>query len=187
METVTIRDAETRTPAEGADGHNLTEALGTTDVAINHYRLDPGTRLSGLHAHGDQEEVFVVVEGIATFETLSGAVEVAAGEAIRFGPGEYQSATNPASAPVELYALGAPRSTEDVRIPLACPACDHEYVRPALSDDGETPLLRCPDCDDESTVECPDCGGADMTAQLAADAETPVSVCRDCGYASESQ
>ena len=63
-----------------AERRGLTGPLASTDLAIIHYRLGPGERGSGLHAHLDQEEVFVVVEGGVTVETLSGETEVDAGE-----------------------------------------------------------------------------------------------------------
>jgi mannose-6-phosphate isomerase-like protein (cupin superfamily)/transcription elongation factor Elf1 len=200
MEKVTVDDLDAWTPAEGASGHGLTEPLGLGNVAINHYCLDPGARISGLHAHGDQEEVFLVVEGSVTFETYvpdrgaggargetasaGGEVTVDQGEAIRFGPGEYQSAKNDTDAAVGVYALGASQGTEDVRVPLACPVCGHDHVRPTVGEDGASPVLRCPDCEGESPVECPDCGGDDMTARLGDDVTTPVSACRDCGFES---
>lgn len=63
------------------------------DLAVNHCDVPPAGRLpGGLHAYADQEELFVVVEGTATFETYRDgtgeAVTVAAGEPVRFAPGE---------------------------------------------------------------------------------------------------
>jgi uncharacterized cupin superfamily protein len=49
--------------------YRLSAALDATSVAINRYRLAPGEEFpGGLHAHADQEEVFVVLEGEATFD-----------------------------------------------------------------------------------------------------------------------
>jgi uncharacterized cupin superfamily protein len=88
----------------------LTEPLGLTDVAVNQYELAPGDRFSGgLHAHVDQEEVFYVTSGTATFDYRRTAdaptetVAVGPGEAVRcgacgesvleldFGPGQNHS------------------------------------------------------------------------------------------------
>lgn len=179
MERVAIEEV---TPAEvgsDAERRSLSEPLGTTDVSINRYRLAPGDRISGLHAHADQAEVFLVVEGDLTFETMDGVVDLGAGEAIRFAPGEFQSGKNDSDDGVELLALGTPRDSEDVRVPVACPACGNDDARPTIRDGG--PVLVCPACDEESPVACPKCGGDDVRAQLAADEQTPVSVCRDCG------
>jgi uncharacterized cupin superfamily protein len=146
MERVTIDDIEPSAFGSDIDRRGLSEPLGTTDFAINRYRLDPGERFSGsLHAHMDQEEVFVVVDGEATFETMNGEVTVSAGEAVRFPPGEFQSGKNDADEPLVAFAMGAPRDTEDVRIPQECPECGHENMRAVPSDDGFD--LHCPECD----------------------------------------
>lgn len=193
MEAVTVEEIE---PAGGGNRRELTDALGATRLAVNRYRLAPGERLAGLHAHADQEEVFVVVEGTLTFETLelredadsnfeADEVAVGAGEAIRFGPGAFQSGKNASTADAVVYALGAPRDTEDLRVPVACPACGRPDRRPVATADGEA--LTCPDCGDESPVACPECGGADLHARFTADGETPVSVCLNCGAESPAQ
>lgn len=109
----------------------LTGPLGTEGVALNYFELAPGeTPSRGPHAHFDQEEVFVVLTGTVSFavgdprETTPEEVTVAAGEAIRFAPGEYQQAWNYGDERVELLALGAPRDSEDVDLLRDCPTCD---------------------------------------------------------------
>jgi Cupin domain. len=138
--------APTRTDA---DRRVLTEALGTTDVAINHYRLAPDDRLSaGLHAHADQEEVFVVTEGVVTFytdETDDDTVTVEAGEAIRFGREEFQTGVNHGNEAAAVVALGGPRDSEEVLVPRVCPECAADAVRAVPNDDGTAGFV-CPDC-----------------------------------------
>ncbi|MFC6724995.1 cupin domain-containing protein [Halobium palmae] len=96
MERVSAADVEEDSFA-GVTVSRLSDPLGTEDLAINHYRLAPGESFSaGMHTHLDQEEVFYVVEGTATFETEAGEVDVAAGEAVRFAPGDYQTGRNDA-------------------------------------------------------------------------------------------
>lgn len=138
------------------DRRDLTPPLNTSDVAVVHYALAPGERFSGsVHAHMDQEEVFIVLSGEVTFETRSGGVSVAAGEAIRFAPGEFQSGHNAGDSEAVALALGAPRDTDDVRIDripmldkdVSCPDCDHDHMRAA---DGR---LVCPECGTTTTVE----------------------------------
>ena len=179
MEKVTVADTESRSYGNDMDRRGLSDPLGTTDVAINHYRLGSGERLAGLHTHMDQEEVFIVVEGEATFETLNGKVSVSSGEVIRFAPGEYQSATNDSDDDILLYALGAPRGTEDWRVPLSCPECGHDNMRPEVTD-GEHTLV-CPDCDAELETNCPECGTDNRLVVLGDDGETPIDFCPDCG------
>lgn len=149
MQHVTLDEVEPNSFGGDVDRRGLTEPLGTSDLAINRYRLEPGERFSGgLHAHMDQEEVFVVIDGEATFETPDEEVSVGAGEAIRFAPGEFQSGKNDSDAAVLAYALGAPRDSEDVRIPTECPECGHDDMRAIPGEDGFD--LVCPDCGTES-------------------------------------
>ncbi|PSQ33057.1 cupin [Halobacteriales archaeon SW_10_68_16] len=149
MEKVTIDDVEPSAFGRDIDRRGLSDPLGATDVAVNRYRLAPGERFSGgLHAHMDQEEVFLIVEGGATFETLDDEITVGAGEAIRFAPGEYQSGYNDGDGELLAFALGAPRETEDVRIPRECPDCGNDNMRAIPGDDGFD--LVCPECGAES-------------------------------------
>jgi len=159
----------------------LTAGVGTEHVAINHYQVPAGEGLpSGLHAHYDQEEVFVVLAGEATFETLrEGEVTVGARAAIRFAPGEYQSGRNDGDRPLELLALGAPPDTTDTRIPFPCPDCGCEALR--LKSDGETLVFDCPDCGAvHPPAACPACDGEALHATLN-EAEEPIVACRGCG------
>ncbi|MEF8876913.1 MAG: cupin domain-containing protein [Haloarculaceae archaeon] len=146
MERVAVEAVETG-DRPNATVRGLADELGTTDVAINHYHLEPGEAFaSGMHTHVDQEEVFYVIEGEATFETPEGETAVGAGEAVRFAPGDYQQGRNEGDEPVEALALGAPRESTDVRIPQPCPEC------------GESDNLRAIPTDEGFAFECPECG-----------------------------
>ena len=145
MEKVSIGDVEPNAFGSDIDRRGLSDPLETTDFALNRYRLDPGERFSGgMHAHMDQEEVFVIVEGEATFETMDGEVTVGEAEVIRFAPGEFQSGKNDSDGEVLAFAMGAPRDSEDVRLPQNCPECGHDNMRAIPGDDGFD--LQCPDC-----------------------------------------
>jgi uncharacterized Zn finger protein len=63
---------------------------------------------------------------------------------------------------------------------VACPECGHDDTRPTVAEDGETPVLECPECGAESEVACPECGSDAMRAVLGEDGE-PVSICLDYG------
>ncbi|GAB3681732.1 hypothetical protein GCM10028857_06390 [Salinarchaeum chitinilyticum] len=182
MERVAFDAVDPAPSAGAATAHRLSDVLGTEAVAINHYAVAPGERVSGLHAHGDQEELFVVLEGTATIETLDGPVDVDAGETVRFAPGEYQSVTNDARSSLEVLAIGAPRDSTDIRIPLPCPNCDHEFREPTRTDSG--PALTCPACDEQQPAICSACGSHELQAVLDADGE-PVSRCSECGAKQE--
>lgn len=148
MEHASVDDLDAQGPA-GSLG--LSEPLGTTDFAINHYSLDPSEEFSGgLHTHLDQEEAFYVISGTATFEYANEplgeteTVEVGPDEAIRFAPGEYQTGQNEGDEPVEALAFGAPEGSKDVRVPGPCPDCGEEALQLTF-EDGEMGTV-CPEC-----------------------------------------
>lgn len=157
-------DPESTDPDRSCERRDLTDPLNAAHVAVSRSVLDPGERFSGsVHAHADQEEVFLVVGGTATFETSAGddaagspdgeatEVTVAAGEAIRFVPEEFQTGHNAGNEPVVAFAIGAPRDSEDVRISripvledrdVSCPDCgrgDMRIARDAAGDEGAQP------------------------------------------------
>jgi mannose-6-phosphate isomerase-like protein (cupin superfamily) len=207
MERVAF-DESTDGPADGVDRRGLSGPLDTDGVAINRYRIPPGEGFpSGLHTHADQEEVFVVLDGAATFETLPGRdpdgpngsgagsrgpddpqtdheVTVAAGEAVRFAPGEYQSGYNRGDDDLVALAIGAPRETTDVRVPVRCPGCGEADF--ALDAAGDRLAFRCPDCGTERVpATCPDCGSDALTLALD-DGGAVVAACDGCGAAFDS-
>lgn len=180
MEKVAISSVDPHVVGEDSARRGLSEPLGTADIALNHYRLAPGEGFpGGLHAHMDQEEVFVVLKGEATFETLDGEIAVGEGEAIRFSPGEFQSGKNNSDSELTAVAMGAPRGTDDIRIPVACPDCEGDALRFQMRDD-ELSFV-CPDCDAEHVPQnCPECGHSDLRVTLNETTHTVV-VCHRCG------
>ncbi|WP_436931380.1 cupin domain-containing protein [Halosimplex halobium] len=200
MERVAF-DEPTDGPTAGVDRRGLSGPLATDGVAINRYRIPPGEGFpSGLHTHADQEEVFVVLDGTATFETLPGRdpdepdgsntarsgreVTVPAGEAVRFAPGEYQSGHNRGDDDLVALAIGAPRETTDVRVPVRCPDCGEADF--ALDAAGDALSFRCPACDAERVpAPCPDCGSDELTLRLDGD-DALVAACDGCGATFDS-
>ena len=179
MERVSLDEIEpdSADPDRRSDRRPLSDRLGTTDVSIAHYTLEPGERFSGsLHTHIDQEEIFVVLEGEATFETKTsgetadadgldvsaandgetgGTDEVVVGEteAIRFAPGEFQTGRNAADERLVALALGAPKDSTDVRIARIPVLDDLDVSCPACERDNMA-LSR----GDDADFECPTCG-----------------------------
>jgi len=172
---------QTFSPEEDATRQSLSDALDTTDVAINRYRLPADEGLpGGLHTHLSQEEVFVVLDGTVRFETLAEPVVVDAGAAVRFTPGEYQTGLNDGDSPAVVLALGAPKASGQLRVPLDCPNCGHRGLSPKWQD-GEV-MLGCPDCDaDHRTRGCPECEREEMQAAPGGSDGETVVVCPDCG------
>jgi transcription elongation factor Elf1 len=110
---------------------------------------------------------------------MDGEIAVGAGEAVRFAPGEFQSGRNGGDGDLVALAMGAPRDSEDVRIPLPCPECGHDDMRLGAGEDG--PELVCPDCDARRVPQgCPKCGYDDLHVALGEGTRTVV-VCPDCG------
>ncbi|WP_049901196.1 cupin domain-containing protein [Halococcus agarilyticus] len=130
----------------------LTEALGTTDVAINYYELEPGDSFAyGYHVHEIQEEVFCVLSGTATFETETGSVPVAAGEVVRFPPGEYQRGVNEGDERVTALALGAPLEYGEQTMLRECATCgERTSHRITSAADGDARVTLCDLCGTET-------------------------------------
>lgn len=94
----------------------ISAALGMTDFAMVYHVLEPGEAFSAvLHTHHDVEEIFYIVDGTATFEVGEERtrVEVGAGEAIRFAPGDFQRGFNTTDEPVIGFIFSAPGPEHD--------------------------------------------------------------------------
>jgi mannose-6-phosphate isomerase-like protein (cupin superfamily) len=137
----------------------VSDALGTEHFAMNYLELEPGESFSGgLHAHTDQEEVFYVLAGTATFEvtdvpdsSTTETVTVEAGEAVRFPPGTFQEGYNDADndEPVAGLALGAPASRHDwdaLESVLHCRECGEETAQATTLTDSGGFEFTCPEC-----------------------------------------
>jgi uncharacterized cupin superfamily protein len=128
------------------------DALGTEHVGIRYYELEPGESTAfGYHAHADQEELFFVLEGTLSFETEDGEVEVEAGGAVRFEPGEFQRSHNAGDERVRALGVGAPADGGELTLLRDCEDCgertDQEIER---SDDGEGLVTVCVECGAET-------------------------------------
>lgn len=153
MQHVTIDDIEppsTNSPADVV--RPLTQALGTTGLAMNFFELAPGDSFGfAYHRHNDQEEVFYIQRGTATFETESGDIEVDAGEVIRFSPGEFQLGTNHSDERVKALAIGAPRDSEEVEYLLDCSTCEGRTVHTTeVNEDEGVIVIQCSECGAET-------------------------------------
>ena len=159
MEYVSIDDVRIETSP--LDVHSVrrpvSRALGTTDFAMNYFELEPCESFSGgFHTHYDQEEVFYVQEGTATFDTEEGQVTVDAGEVIRFAPGEFQTGYNASDDLVVAFALGAPGAVHDwdqIETTVECRECETETGHGLELTERGGFRLTCTACETSFTVD----------------------------------
>jgi uncharacterized cupin superfamily protein len=151
MERIRVDDIDSwMSPADSK--RSISKAVGAEHVALNHYELSPGDSFGfGYHRHADQEELFYVLEGRATFETEAGDVVVGPGEAIRFAPGEWQIGHNESDGRVVALAIGAPADPGETDIVRDCPDCgERRRVRIEPTDDRNALVALCEHCGAET-------------------------------------
>lgn len=132
---------------------DVSRALGAQDVTIMYYEVDPGDVFSGgYHTHLDQEEIFYIQTGTATFLTEEGKREVGGGEAIRFAPGDYQHGyvEDSREETVTALAIGAPPGMADSRAIADCPGCGERTKHRVVIEEG-WPATVCLECGTEGT------------------------------------
>ncbi len=153
MNKVSIEDIDTPPSNSPADVlRPLSQALNTTDLAINYFELAPGESFGyDYHRHHDQEEVFYIQAGRPTFETEAGDVDVGAGEVIRFAPGEFQLGTNQTDDRVKALALGAPRGSKEIEYLRNCTQCSERTIQaPEITESPKVLVIQCSDCGTET-------------------------------------
>ncbi|HEX7280355.1 MAG TPA: cupin domain-containing protein [Solirubrobacterales bacterium] len=85
----------------------LTEALSAEQVAVTLIRIPPRSDFeqgTG-HHHEEQEEVYIVTQGVLTMRLGDEVCEVSAGTAVRVSPMTIRSHRNLGEEPVELWAI----------------------------------------------------------------------------------
>ncbi|PSQ01133.1 cupin [Halobacteriales archaeon QS_5_70_17] len=165
MERVAIEDVESVPHFMGANTVRkpLSRAVDGMGFAMTYFELSPGESFSGgLHTHRDQEELFYVLEGVATFEIRETAdgetevIDVRAGEVVHFGAGDvYQTGGNATDEPVVAVSVGVPGARHDwdgVEAVVDCPECGRATVHSVVPSGDE----RMPGAD--VAVVCDDCG-----------------------------
>ncbi|RRJ33842.1 cupin domain-containing protein [Halocatena pleomorpha] len=150
MEIVTIEEIETPPTNSPADVvRPLSTALDTSEIAINYFEIASGESFGyDYHRHNDQEELFYVQSGTATFETESGDVAVEAGEMIRFASGEFQLGTNRGDERVVALAIGVPRNSSEIEYLRECAQCDERTIQTVVTSE-QAITIRCSECDTE--------------------------------------
>ncbi|MEF8814667.1 MAG: cupin domain-containing protein [Halovenus sp.] len=129
---------------------SLADSLGVGGFQWIYFEVEPGETFSVCyHAHPDEEEIFYVLDGRATFETEDGEIYIESGEAVRFEPGEFQHGFNETEEPVIALAFSAPRDREIGGV-IECPECGkRDHPRKETSDDGNVTIIVCNACGSE--------------------------------------
>ncbi|NHN43501.1 cupin domain-containing protein [Halorubellus sp. JP-L1] len=162
MEKVDVDELDSRM-GPGSVRASLTKPLGLTNMGANHYELAPGERLAfGVHAHENQEEVFLVQAGTVTFESYPDRaaaeagvdgerVEATAGDVVRVDVGEYQCGRNEGDERAVVFGVGAPRDGGDLDLLRDCEPCGERTAhRIELADDRESISAVCERCGSET-------------------------------------
>lgn len=162
MEKKAVSDLESIPNPMGANTvrKSITGAVGADHVAIAQYELAPGEAFSaGLHTHRDQEEMFYIISGTATFKVGEDREEVVveSGEVIRFAPGEFQTGSN---------------ESDDEVVGLAISAPGHRHEWSELD-----ALFPCEECGKETLWTCGEDGAGDWENQEV----DIIATCQECG------
>lgn len=165
MRKVAIEDVDVERSPLGVHSVRkpVSGALGSEHFAMNYFELQPGESFSGgLHTHHDQEELFYVQSGEATFDVAdepstdaAESVAVGAGEVVRFPPGQFQEGYNDGDEPVEGFAFGAPSSRHDweaIETALHCSECGEETGHGLSLTEDDRFEFTCTDCGNEVTM-----------------------------------
>ena len=111
------RDVENMAPKfgmpEGMEARFARRPLGLEKSGVSLFRLPPETRLPFGHRHGEQEEVYVVVEGSARVKVDDEVLELKEWDAIRLPPKTWRCLEGgPEGAVVLAYGAGPAGDTE---------------------------------------------------------------------------
>ena len=84
---------------------SLRKALGVTSMGMNLISLQPGQR-GRIHAHREQEEVYLVLEGTLSLGIEGEECDLGAGEIVRVGPEVRRQLVNRGPGRLVIFALG---------------------------------------------------------------------------------
>jgi mannose-6-phosphate isomerase-like protein (cupin superfamily) len=151
MKKTSVDSAEIE-PSPASVKRRLSDPLETAKLVVCHYELDEGESTAfGLHAHSNQEEVFIVQSGELTIEMEDGRTTAAEGEVIATTSGEYHQAVNAGSERVRVLVVAAPPEPDEVDLRRECETCASTTRQRVESDEGgEVKLTVCTECGTET-------------------------------------
>jgi quercetin dioxygenase-like cupin family protein len=113
------RDVEDQAPKFGyapTEARFARQRLELKKSGLSHFRVAPGFRFPFGHSHSEQEEIYVVTDGVARVKLDRDVVQLAKWDAVRIAPGVMRAIeAGPDGA--ELVAFGAP-NTENADIQM---------------------------------------------------------------------
>jgi uncharacterized cupin superfamily protein len=82
--------------------------IGARKLGYRLVTLDPGRRYCPLHAHSEEEELYLVLEGHPMVRTLRGEIPCRAGDVLSFPAGDHgaHQLINRSAAPCKVFILG---------------------------------------------------------------------------------
>lgn len=169
MEKVSVTDIDTVPHLMGVNSERrpVSRTIDDMGFAMVIFELEPGEAFSGApHKHLDQEELFYILEGTATWTTKDEpgddpeTTEVGPNEIIHFPADDrYQNGTNQSDSIVRGITIGSPGDRHEWKQALGladCPECrretEHTFVPTEDAAD-----IRMPSAD-EMVIECTECG-----------------------------
>lgn len=112
-QTASTGDVESVVDEEYGGMWFLKEPLETSELGVTILELEPGARgMEHDESGSGQEEVYVCVDGEATFEVGDDTVTVGENEAIRVDAGTTREVFNRGDERVKLVIAGAPTSAD---------------------------------------------------------------------------
>ena len=110
---VNLREVEDMAPRFGFAPHIESrfarKPLGLARSGLSYFRLEPDYRLPFGHRHGEQEEVYLVVNGSARIKLEDEIVELGQWDAVRV-PGPVTRGMEAGPQGAEIVAFGAPNT-----------------------------------------------------------------------------
>lgn len=105
------------TPVLRGRRRRLADAAGAPRLGLSRYVMGPGERVMPVHAHGDEEEIFVVLDGSGLSLEGEAAHPIAAGDAIRYPAGGPPHTTIAGEEGLDLLAFSSGSMTHLTWLP----------------------------------------------------------------------
>ena len=139
-------DWDNELPELGQRAARLGPRIGSAELGVSLFELDPGGAVSPLHVHHGNEELLLVLSGRATLRTPEGTRELEPGAVVAFrrGPEGAHQIANRGDGPVRLLVFSTmhvPEITELVTTGAMFVRAGHDGSRRAFPGGSEQEFL----------------------------------------------